>query len=257
MNFFSSCDIIDKKVREITGPLIGTKEGGETVQMGADNTPTKRIDKVAEDCIIGYLKKFNLCQILVSEEAGRVTFDNGRGTIFLDPIDGTYNAIADIPFYALSIAYAENGIITKGYVANLATNEVFTAELGRGAFQNGRQISVSNVSDPGSSAISIYGTKNEPERVIELIKKARRVRQLGASALEISYVAAGKLDAFIDLRSTLRVTDAAAGVLICQEAGGIVSDKNGEQVLFPEDVTIGTSLVASNGHLHRSIITPR
>ena len=82
----------------------------------------------------------------------------------------------------------------------------------------------------------------------------RRWRLLGASALELCYVGSGRLDGFIDLRATLRVTDAAAGMLVCEEAGGKVSDLDGKRIRFPDEVTVGKCLVASNGTLHGKVI---
>jgi myo-inositol-1(or 4)-monophosphatase len=89
---------------------------------------------------------------------------------------------------------------------------------------------------------------------MHLGQKIRRWRLLGASALELCYVGAGRLDAFIDLRGTLRVTDAAAGMLVCKEAGGTVTDLDGDRLDFPEDVTVGRSLIATNGMIHHKTI---
>ena len=103
-------------------------------------------------------------------------------------------------------------------------------------------------------AMSIYGRKFDPKRVMQLGQKIRRWRLLGASALEISYIGAGRIDGFIDLRGTLRVTDAAAGMLICTEAGGKVSDLDGDSIHFPDEVTIGRCMVATNGVIHHKVI---
>lgn len=254
MDFFSACTTIAASVTDAITPLVGTEEGGTYVCMGADGTPTKLIDKVAEDIIIAYLKEFGLCQNLISEEIGKADIGGTSGTIYLDPVDGTYNAIMAIPFYALSIAYAENGQILKAFVQNLASGEVFTAEKGQGAFLNGCPIHVSSTSGLHSSAMSIYGKHFEQGRIFHLMQKIRRFRQFGASALEISYVAAGRIDGFVDLRNTLRVTDAAAGVLICEEAGGMVTDIRGSMIRFADEVTLGTCLIATNGSLHRKVI---
>lgn len=241
-------------VRDAINPLCGTEEGGSKVGMGADGTPTKLIDKVAEDLIVTYLKEHKLCKILISEEIGKICIGGEEGTIFLDPVDGTYNAEKSIPFYALSVAYAEKGQVLKAFVQNLATGEIFTAEKGRGAYMNECPIRASDVSDLNTSAMSIYGKHFQQDRIFHLMQKIRRFRQFGASALEISYVAAGRIDGFVDLRSTLRVTDAAAGVLICEEAGGLVTDLQGRPIAFADEVTIGTCLIATNGHLHQKVI---
>jgi myo-inositol-1(or 4)-monophosphatase len=102
--------------------------------------------------------------------------------------------------------------------------------------------------------MSIYGRKFDPARMMQLGQKIRRWRLLGASAIELCYVGCGRVDAFVDLRGTLRVTDAAAGMLICTEAGGRVSDLEGREIHFPDEVTIGRCLVATNGVMHHKVI---
>ena len=212
------------------------------------------IDQVAEDQVIGFLRDNPLCSLLISEEAGKVEFDGGEGTLFLDPVDGTFNAVAGIPFYALSIAYGHGNTIQKAFVRNLSSGETFTAEKGKYARCNDKTIRVSDVSSLDACAMSVYGRKFDPTRVMQLGQKIRRWRLLGASALELCYVGCGRIDGFIDLRGTLRVTDAAAGMLVCTEAGGKVTDLNGKAIRFPNEVTIGRCVVATNGVLHHKVI---
>ncbi len=159
MDFLTVCDLIARAVADAIGPLIGTPAAGRTIRMGADGTPTKHIDLVAEECVIELLGRYPLCRTLISEEAGKVTMDGEAGTIFLDPVDGTYNAIAGIPFYALSIAYAEGGLVKDAYVRNLAGTETFTASAGKGAFLDKIPIFVSKTSSLDESALSVYGRK--------------------------------------------------------------------------------------------------
>jgi myo-inositol-1(or 4)-monophosphatase len=254
MDFLTCCNELADTVAEAITPLVGTPEAGEKIGMGADGTPTQRIDQVAESCILAYIEDHPLARVLISEEAGRVEMDGEAGTLFLDPIDGTYNAVAGIPFYALSIAYAENGVIRNAYVRDLAGGETFSAQKGKKAFLDGKPITVSKTSSLEKSALSIYGRKFDPGRVLNLGQKIRRWRLLGASALELCYIGCGRIDGFIDLRGTLRVTDAAAGMLVCMEAGGAVSDLEGRPLVFPDEVTIGKCIVATNGVMHRKII---
>lgn len=253
-DFFNFCDEMGDKVEEAIHELVDTPTGWESVSMGADGTPTRRLDRVAEDCILEGLVTKKPYKTLISEEVGRLEVGGKSGTLFLDPIDGTYNAAHGIPFYALSIALAEEGIIMKGYVRDLAHGDTFTASRREGAFLNGRSIRVSSIRSLQESAMSVYGKKFDPGQVLHLGQKLRRWRLLGASALELAYVASGRIDGFIDLRRTLRVTDAAAGMLICEEAGGFVSDLEGRPLIFPDEVTIGRSLIATNGHLHAKVI---
>jgi len=254
MNFIHSCEEMASAVEESVSDLIGKPEGGENTGMGADGTPTKKIDRVAEDCIIEYLSSSDLCGTLISEELGKAQIGDGEGTIFLDPIDGTHNAVAGIPFYALSVALAEDGIVQEGYVKDLAHNETFTAIKGKGAYLNGAPTHVSSTSLLKESAMSVYGQKFNPETIVSLGEKLRRWRLLGASAIELSYIGCGRLEGFIDVRGTLRVTDAAAGMLICEEGGGMVTDHQGNPITFPEEVTAGRSLVATNGVIHQKVI---
>jgi myo-inositol-1(or 4)-monophosphatase len=254
MEFLESCDQIAADVADAIHDLIGTKEGDRMIRMGADGTPTKLIDQVAEDCVVRYLEDHPLCRILISEELGKCELPGEKGTIFLDPVDGTYNAVNGIPFYALSIAYAEGGRVEKAYVRDLANGETFTAIRGQGAYLSGKPVRVSGTGNLDTCAMSIYGRKFDPKRVMQLGQKIRRWRLLGASALELSYIGAGRIDGFIDLRGTLRVTDAAAGMLICTEAGGKVSDLDGKGINFPDEVTIGRCMVATNGVIHHKVI---
>jgi len=254
MEFLACCEEMARAVEDIVHDLAGSPEGREVTGMGAAGTPTRRIDKAAEDFIVEYVTGHALARTLVSEECGRKDLGGEQGTIFLDPVDGTHNALSGIPFYALSIAYALDGTVRQGFVRDLAHRETFTAERGKGAFREGSPIRVSRTGLLEESAMSVYGRKFNPGPVLFLGQKIRRWRLLGASALELCYVASGRLDGFIDLRATLRVTDAAAGMLICEEAGGKVSDLEGGRIRFPDEVTVGKCLVASNGTLHGKVI---
>lgn len=254
MEFLSACDQMAAEVEENISDLVGTPEGGKTVRMGADLTPTKLIDQVAEDCILRFLEENPLCKLLISEEAGKVEIKGEKGTIFLDPVDGTFNAVAGIPFYALSIAYAEKGMIQQAFVRDLSSGETFTAIRGKFARCNNKPMQVSGVTNLDECAMSIYGRKFDPTRVMQLGQKIRRWRLFGASALELCYVGCGRIDGFVDLRDTLRVTDAAAGMLVCTESGGNVSDISGDAIQFPNEVTIGRSIIATNGAVHHKVI---
>ncbi|HVP24947.1 MAG TPA: bifunctional fructose-bisphosphatase/inositol-phosphate phosphatase [Methanomicrobiales archaeon] len=254
MEFLAGCEEMARAVEDIVGDMLALHEGGRFVRMGADGTPTREIDQAAEDSIVDYITTHALCRTLVSEECGKRDIGGDKGTIFLDPVDGTHNALSGIPFYALSIAYAEDGVVQQGFVRDLAHRETFTAMRGKGAFLDGRPSRVSRTTLLEESAMSVYGRKFNPGPVLSLGQKIRRWRLLGASALELCYVGAGRLDGFIDLRATLRVTDAAAGMLVCEEAGGKVSDLEGGRIRFPDEVTVGKCLVASNGSLHGKVI---
>jgi len=238
-------------------PLIGTRKGGKVVGMGADGTPTTYIDKVAEDIILAYLHEIEANVIVISEEAGIVEITPGaEDIIYLDPIDGTFNALSNIPIYALSVAYASKGTVIHGFVSNLATGEIFTAHKGRGATKDGKSMNTSNITNLHEASCAVYTSQKEEEikEMAPFFSSIRRTRHFGASALELAYVAAGRLDAYIDIRETLRITDAAAGLLLCTEAGGIVSSPDGNVLSFPDTIQSGASIIASNDYLHDKII---
>ena len=251
--FYTACRELSTRLRAEISDLVGTEQGGAEIGMGADQTPTEVIDAVAESLVLDHLRNSCIGRRVISEEAGVIDLP-GEGTIYLDPIDGTYNAVAGIPFYAISLGYASDGEMKEGYVMDLASGEEFYAVLGGGAFLDGMPISVSTISSLHTSAMSLYGKKFDPASIIRLWSEIRRWRLFGASALELCYVACGRIDGFVDLRNTLRITDAAAGMLICTEAGGIVTTPDGGEVGFPDDVAVGRCMVATNAVIHRKVI---
>ncbi|MBO7388020.1 MAG: bifunctional fructose-bisphosphatase/inositol-phosphate phosphatase [Methanomicrobium sp.] len=254
MEFLECCETAAEKVTAAISPLIGTEEGGNVIKMGADGTPTEAIDEIAEEIVIECFRRDCPCKDLISEEIGHIDMGGSTGTIYLDPVDGTHNAVTGNPFYALSVAYAESGVTKKAYVRDLAHGETFYAELGKGAYRDGKRVNVSATNLLEKSTISVYCKKFDPETILKIGTKIRRWRLYGASALELCYVGCGRLDGFIDLRNTLRVTDAAAGILFCTEAGGRVTDKNGQPVHFTDDVSRGQCLIATNGKIHNKAV---
>ncbi|MBT8507315.1 fructose-1,6-bisphosphatase [Methanomicrobiaceae archaeon CYW5] len=254
MQFLVSCAEMADMVEEAISGLSGNSRASAFVAMGADGTPTKYIDKVAEDVIFEYLRENEICANVISEEAGRCEMPSGEGTVIVDPIDGTSNAIRGIPYYALSIAREVDGHLEEAFIRDLAHHETFTAIYGKGAWLDGSSIRVSETRNLEEATVSLYGRRYHPESLMGLGKKIRRWRLMGASALELAYVGAGRIDAFVDLRGSLRITDAAAGILICQESGGMVSAPDSGEIRYSGDVREGARLVASNGHLHPGIM---
>jgi len=258
MDFFNDCRKVSNDITIAMKPLIGTKKGAKIVGMGADGTPTAYIDKIAENIVLEYLRENEANVIVISEEAGFVKITReAEDIIYLDPIDGTFNALANIPIYALSVAYASKGTISKAFISNLATGEIFTAEKGKGAMIDRKSLNTSTVTNLHEASCALYTSQTEGgvKKVAPLFASIRRNRHFGASALELAYVAAGKLDAYVDIRKTLRITDAAAGILLCTEAGGIVSSPDGDVLSFPDTIQSGASIIASNGYLHDKIVS--
>ncbi len=221
--------------------------------MGADGTPSKFIDIAAEDAALEILASSGIDMKIVTEEKGLLNFgDAPEFTVVLDPLDGTYNAIHDVPFYSLSIAIGDADLADIRYaeVYNLANGTYFTAALDKGAFYNNREIQVSQAAELDEFTVASYGYKDRGDVFRRLGRHVRRLRSFGSAALELSYVASGRLDAFVDLRNRLRIMDVAAGILIVREAGGIVTDGHGQAPRGELNVTNRVDIVASNGILH-------
>jgi len=253
-DFIRICQNAALRVEEALVSLIGTEYGAEALCMGADNTPTERLDKIAEDIIIDEFKKNRVSHYVLSEEAGMVDIGGDEGIVYLDPVDGSHNAGIGIPFYALSAALSDGDHVVVGYVRNLANHETFTAIRGHGAFIDGALIHAPSKSELNQSTICVHARPIDLKNLIDNGVVSKKTRILGAAALELCYVACGRIDCFLDLRGTLRVTDAAAAILVLEEAGCIVTQPNGDMLDFPNDVRYGRSLIGANKKLHSQIL---
>ena len=261
-----------KDAQEAVKPLVGMEEAGRVVKMGADGTPTKFIDLLAEEKVVEVLEDTGRPLTLVSEEIGELKIGKGpsEAVFVVDPLDGTRNAIKNIPAYGISIAVADpmgtsNSVtdmnkltisdVELGFVKNFATGDIYNAEKGNGAFLNGNQISPSTRTDVSDSSIGAYIYRAEMSKIDKLCKTVRSMRILGSVAIELCYVADGTYDAFLDIRGNLRIVDISAAKLIIEEAKGVVTDENCKKLKSGLNVLDRTSIVAScNKNIHRDII---
>lgn len=232
------------KAREAAMPLLGKPQASEALGRGAGGDETLTVDHVAEEAILGALQRSVKDCTVVSEESGVVTLgDRDRASncfIIIDSVDGSNNAVRGLPFAAVSLAAADgpmSGDVFLGAVLDLYSGEIFTAEKHVGAKLNDATITVSNEDSLDAAIVGIDLSKLDDEaalkRITRLLLEAKHTRHLGANALELCYIAAGREDAFIDIRSKLRVTDIAAGLLILREAGGIVVDEKLQPLTTP------------------------
>ncbi|HEX7468084.1 MAG TPA: bifunctional fructose-bisphosphatase/inositol-phosphate phosphatase [Methanobacterium sp.] len=253
-------------------PLVGTAEAAKVVKMGADGTPTKFIDLVAENKVVQVLEDFERPVTLVSEEIGEFKIGEGRSeaVFVVDPLDGTRNAIKNIPAYGISIAVAEpkfasNSVsiqekltisdIEIGFVKNFATDDIYNAELGKGAWLNGERVKPSGRKDVSGSSIGAYIYRAEMSKIDRLCKTVSSMRILGSVAIELCYVADGTYDAFLDVRGNLRIVDISAAKLIIEESNGVVTDEKCRPLNNGLNVIDRTSIIAScNKDIHREII---
>jgi fructose-1,6-bisphosphatase/inositol monophosphatase family enzyme len=217
---------------------------GKNIGIGADGTPTKYIDKVAEDVAVKFLKKSKLKINILSEEAGIIDY-GGEYTFVLDPIDGTRNAYRGIPFFSVSIGIGRSKLsdVEYGVVKNIPTGDIFIVEKGNGAYINKKRIIVPEV-PPRNLLSSITLGKDFDKLSIKLTQEGN-IRSLGSASLEMCMVAIGALDYYIVGKEYLRVTDIAASTLFLREAGGIVTDIRGKKLDMPLNLDERTSLVAA------------
>jgi myo-inositol-1(or 4)-monophosphatase len=193
------------------------------------------VDKAAEEAIIDTLIGAYPNHAVLAEESGASNPEGGQEyTWIIDPLDGTTNFIHGFPQYAVSIALQHRGQITQAVVYDPTRNELFTATRGRGAFLNDRRIRTSRRTRLGEALIGTGFPFRQLEHLDEYVRMFKRIteetagiRRPGAAALDLAFVAAGRLDGFWEFG--LSPWDMAAGSLLIQEAGGMVSDFDGGQ----------------------------
>src|SRR5665648_825529 len=249
---------ISDVVLDSISSLVGTKAAGEIMGIGADGTATKKIDLVAENAVIGVLKDFGEDMTILSEECGIISIgDEPKFKIILDPLDGTYNAIHGLPIYSISIAFVDpfSSVANFGYVRCFAPDTEIYAIKDGGVYYNGTKVHASSKESLKESSIGLYGSGKGISKIVPLYKHSHRIRCLGSAAYEMALVGCGMLDAFIDARDILRITDIAASELIVEEGGGCVSTTSGiklDMELLPTSRT--SILAAGNRKLHENIM---
>jgi myo-inositol-1(or 4)-monophosphatase len=222
--------------------------------IGASGDKTYPIDKFAEDIILAGLDESGESLTIISEEAGVKDIRGGGRRVLIDPIDGSRNAVAGIPFFCTSIAIADGdtiGDMELAYVVNLVNGDEFWAEKGRGAFLNSEKIHAQQDEGFYLAAYEAQSPLRDIARILPLLSESRKTRCLGATALDLSYLAAGAISVFAN-PSPSRSFDFAGGWLLIKEAGGVFTDMNGDPI---ESAGIGlkksVSLLASgNRRLH-------
>jgi len=211
-------------------------------------------DRRAEEILRNELTKARPTYGLVMEESGEVEGSDGNHRWHIDPLDGTTNFLHGIPIFATSIALERNGQIQAAVVYNPVMDELYTAERGRGAYLNDRRLRVAARENP---ADMVFGTglpfigRGDHGRALKELRyvmpETAGIRRAGAAALDLAWVAAGRLDGFWEHK--LNSWDIAAGLLLVKEAGGYVTDFDGkDKSLESGDV------VAGNEFAHRHIL---
>src|SRR5882672_7177817 len=222
---------------------------------GALNVRSKRakdfvtqVDQAAEQAIIEIARKAYPEHGFLAEESG-ASQEHAEFVWIIDPLDGTTNFIHGFPQYCVSIGIRSRGTLAHAVIYDPVRNELFTASKGRGAFLNDRRIRVSTLARFGDALVGTGFPFKEVTRLelyarqlATMMKTCAGVRRAGAAALDLAYVACGRLDAFWELG--LSPWDMAAGSLLIQEAGGLVGDLQGEQTYLESgDIAAATPKV--------------
>jgi myo-inositol-1(or 4)-monophosphatase len=206
------------------------------VETKAPNDFVTEVDRAAEAAIVGILREAFPEHGILAEESGRSGPTEGRGAEYvwiIDPLDGTTNFIHGFPQYAISIALTRKGVPEHAVIFDPVANELFTASRGRGAYMDDRRLRVSRRTRLADALLGTGFPFRQFDHIDaylamfrELTQKTAGLRRPGAAALDLAYVASGRLDGFWEIG--LAPWDMAAGVLLIQEAGGFVADFEGE-----------------------------
>ncbi len=210
-------------------------------------------DRLSEEIITSRIQNLFPDHDIMAEECTNIT----RGSEYkwiIDPLDGTTNYAHGHPVFCVSIALQRMGEVILGVIYNPMLEELFVAERGEGAFLNGREIHVSSTRRLAEGLVATgfpYDVRENCRDALayfnEMIPKAQAIRRAGSAALDLAYLAAGRFDGFWELR--LKPWDTAAGWVLVEEAGGVVTDFNGKPYCLESPY-----IVASNRRIHEELM---
>jgi myo-inositol-1(or 4)-monophosphatase len=212
------------------------------------------VDRKVEEFIVKTINENFPGHDIVGEETGKT--DRGDESCWIiDPIDGTTSYFHGQPYYSVSIAYMKNGTIVAGVVYAPALGQLFSAEKGEGAWLNGStklEVSltdnmINSVLAIGFACLRAGRQPNNLPLLAVVLPKIRDIRRCGSAAIDLAYVAAGKLDGFWEM--DLNIYDVAAGVLLVLEAGGEVFDMDGK------DNYPNAGIVATNAKITQDLLS--
>ena len=240
-------DILKEACYEVyqnTRNVIGTVEGNEKFGRGAGGDISRKIDLDAEKSVRDTLNRHNFNPTIIGEECGVI--QGKDGFLIMDAMDGTMNASRGIPFCCCSLAYSTDfrlSSVVDAAVIDLSVGDLYYASKEKGAYWNGDRIYAGRSKTRNNNSISeqhiqdiiigmnISGISEDTfNRLSSVISKSLHIRHFGANALELCYFARGLMDAYIDFRGKIRVTDMAAAYLIVKEAGAKIYSDNGSEL---------------------------
>jgi myo-inositol-1(or 4)-monophosphatase len=211
-------------------------------------------DRKAEDIIYTELARARPGYGFLMEERGAVAGDDDQHRWIVDPLDGTTNILHGIPIFSISIALERQGQLVAAVIYNPAMDELYTAERGGGAFMNDRRLRVAARTKLSDAVVGCgiphLGRGHHGNFLVELrnvMNEVAGVRRMGSAALDLAYVAAGRMDGYWE--TGLSAWDIAAGLLLVREAGGFASEPDGGQ-----DMLDSGNVVAGNETIHRALV---
>lgn len=210
------------------------------------------VDRRSEAFILEQIRAHYPGHFILAEESGAQSGDQEH-TWYVDPLDGTVNYAHAIPIYAVSLAFARQGQVALAVVYAPALDECFTAERGRGAWLNGKHLKVSETEDLDHSLLVTgfpYNVRTHPTNLEfhrRLALLSQGVRRIGSAALDLCYVAAGRFDGYWEM--DISPWDVAAGWLIAEEAGALVTRHDGQPFCLTPPLTV----LAANPQVHALI----
>jgi myo-inositol-1(or 4)-monophosphatase len=228
-----------------------TIEFKATGKYAVDPQVVSSVDREAEKKIVEVIRSACPDHSFLTEEAGQMG-DVSEYTWIVDALDGTTQYVRRLPYFALSIALQQRDEVVLGVVYSPHLDELFVAEKGAGASVNGRRLCVSDVNDPdkalvASSAFGSYRVAERQDVFQKVLSTIRNLRIYGSPAIDLCYVADGRLD--VRVTANTEPWDHPAGCLIVEEAGGRVTDWDGKPWSLDS-----TNLLATNGQLHALLL---
>ncbi|HKR66032.1 MAG TPA: inositol monophosphatase family protein [Thermoanaerobaculia bacterium] len=240
-------DIAVAAAREGAAVLLKYWEqlGKEDADLKARNDWVSKADRESEDAIVAFISSHCPTDAFLGEESGRSEQRSARVWV-IDPLDGTSNYLQHFPIWSVSIALRQNDETIVGVIYEPLRDLFFTAQKGAGAFRNGERMRVSTQGGVEGSFLATGFPFRAQEYVApyvaiftDVIRTSKGVRRAGSAALDLAYTAAGVFDGFFEMH--LAPWDVAAGALLVNEAGGVVTDFSGGQRWLERGNIVGAS----------------
>ncbi|MFB6264204.1 MAG: inositol monophosphatase [Bradymonadaceae bacterium] len=253
-NFDREHRIAEALARAAGRRMVRERGEGFSVEWKGENDPVTEVDLSIERFLTEELDALFPADRIYGEELEADPADGTDRTWLIDPIDGTQNFSSGLPLFCVSIALTVDGRSVVGVVYDPTRDELFSAQRGDGAFLDERPLEVSDTETIDDAVLVTGFPRSVEDGMVDnlrnfetLTRETRGVRRLGSAALDLAYVAAGRLDGFWEYH--LAPWDTAAGYLLVDEAGGRTSDTAGREYHPDRD-----SILASNGTLHEALV---